>query len=490
MQNKYFYVTTPIYYVNAAPHLGSAYTTIAADVLARHYRSKYGKENVFFMTGTDEHGAKIQEIAEKAGKSPKEFTDEISEEFKKAWKNLNINYDYFIRTTDKHHEDAVAKITQQLYDQGDIYKGNYQALYCVGCEQYKTKSELVDGKICPDHNRECEIHEEEAYLFKLSKYEDRLKELIEKDEILIRPETRKNEILSFIRGGLEDVAVSRKKENVSWGVDLPFDKNHTVYVWIDAFLNYLTGLGWPEDTAKSDNFWPADVQLMAKDIIRVHSTIWQAMLLALGLPTSKQLFVHGYFTVNGKKMSKTLGNVLEPNALVEKFGADAVRYAVLREFPFGTDGDVSEEKIADRYNYDLANGVGNLLQRTIVLVNKFNIPVTNKKMELVGNDVGGTWKHKDEINNMIENLDFSNALFDIWTYYIKPANELMETEKPWELAKTDIEGATKVLDYCMKNLNTISELIAPFMPDTSEKMKKQLETLVPEPLFPRLQKEE
>ena len=435
------------------------------------------------MTGTDEHGAKIQEIAEAAHKTPKVFTDEVVKEFKKTWDNLDIDYDSFIRTTDKHHEEAVAWVTQKLYDQGDIYKGSYEALYCVGCEQYKTKSELVDGKICPDHNRECEIHEEEAYLFALSKYQHRLDELISADEILIRPETRKNEVLSFIRGGLQDIAISRKKENVSWGIDLPFDKTQTTYVWIDAFLNYLTGLGWPEDKTKSDQFWPADVQLMAKDIIRVHATIWQAMLLALQLPTSKQLFVHGYFTVNGKKMSKSLGNVLEPNVLIEKFGADAVRYAVLREFPFGEDGDISEEKIANRYNYELANGVGNLLQRTIVLINKFEIPVKSEKLVLESADEK---QHFDQINEKIENLDFSNALFDIWSLYIKPANELMETEKPWELAKFDLPKAAETLVYCLKNLNTIADLLTPFMPDTAEKMKYQLKTLKPEPLFPRI----
>lgn len=486
MTNK-FYVTTPIYYVNAAPHLGSAYTTIAADVLARYYRVKYGSENVFFMTGTDEHGAKIQEIAEAKKKTPKVFTDEIVKEFKDTWAHLNISYDNFLRTTDKKHEESVAWVTQKLYDQGDIYKGSYEALYCVGCEQYKTKSELVDGNICPDHNRECEVHEEDAYLFALSKYQKELEKRILSDEILIRPETRKNEVLSFIRGGLEDVAVSRKKENVSWGIDLPFDNTQTTYVWVDAFLNYLTGLGWPTEKEKSDKFWPADVQLMAKDILRVHATIWQAMLLALDMPTSKQIFVHGYFTVNGKKMSKSLGNVLEPNALVDKFGADAVRYAVLREFPFGEDGDISEEKIANRYNYELANGVGNLLQRTIVLINKFDISV---KLDKKAEKTPEVAAHYNEINQKIENLDFSNALFDIWAHFIKPANELMETEKPWELAKFDMAGATEVLQYCLQNLSSIAELLAPFMPETSENMRKQLETLKPEPLFPRLEKSE
>jgi len=476
MKNK-FYITTPIYYVNAVPHLGSAYTTIAADVLARYYRQKYGAENVFFMTGTDEHGAKIQEIAEAAGKTPEVFTDEIAAEFQKTWKNLNISNDNFIRTTDKHHEAAVKWVTQKLYDQEDIYKGSYEALYCVGCEQYKTKSELLEGDICPEHNRKCEIHEEEAYLFALSKYQDRLEKLISSDEIMIRPKTRKNEVLSFIRGGLDDVAISRQKENVSWGINLPFDNTQTTYVWIDAFLNYLTGLGWPEDKTKSDKFWPADVQLMAKDIIRVHATIWQAMLIALDMPTTKQLFVHGYFTVNGKKMSKSLGNVLEPNELVTKFGADAVRYAVLREFPFGSDGDISEEKIIARYNSDLANDLGNLVNRVIVMLSKYEIKPVAKA------DVIQT------LDEELGNLRFDLALDKIWEV-VRASNIMIDTEKPWELVKFDREKLEAVLTKLSSNISEITEQIAPFMPETAEKMRAQLKSLKPEPLFPRIDKTE
>ena len=476
MNKNKFYVTTPIYYVNAPAHLGGAYTTIAADVLARYYRNKYGQENVFFMTGTDEHGAKIQESAEAQGKSPKQFTDEIVAGYKKTWKNLNISYDNFLRTTDKDHEAAVQWVVQKLFDQGDIYKGVYQALYCVGCEQYKTKSELIDNNICPDHNRPCEIHEEEAYLFRLSKYEEEIKNRIVSDSLKIRPETRKNEVLSFINTeGLEDIAVSRKKENVSWGVDLPFDNKHTIYVWVDAFLNYLTGLGWPTETTKADLFWPADIQLMAKDIMRVHATIWQAMLMALNLPTSKELFIHGYFTLNGKKMSKSLGNVLEPNTLIEKFGADTVRYSVLREFPFGQDGDISEEKITQRYISDLGNELGNLLQRTLIMINKYEVKVKKVK----GNSI--------DIEPEIKKLSFDGALIKIWKE-IKNANQHIEAKAPWVLAKTDKKQLTEVLEKVYNDLYRIADSLDCFMPETVAKINNQLECKKPEPLFPRMEK--
>jgi len=533
MKNK-FYITTPIYYVNAAPHLGSAYTTIAADVLARYYRGKYGAENVFMMTGTDEHGAKIQEIAEASNKTPKAFTDSVVKDFQTAWKNLNIDYDGFVRTTDKHHEEAVAWVTQKLYDQGDIYKGSYEALYCVGCEQYKTKSELLEGDICPDHNRKCEIHEEDAYLFALSKYQNQLETLISNDSILIRPESRKNEVLSFIRGGLDDIAISRKKEKVSWGIDLPFDNTQTTYVWIDAFLNYLTGLGWPEDKKQTEKFWPADVQLMAKDIIRVHATIWQAMLLALDLPTTKQLFVHGYFTINGKKMSKSLGNVLEPNDLVKKFGADAVRYAVLREFPFGEDGDISEEKIMGRYNSDLANGVGNLFNRVLTLAEMYfdsKVPAVN--IEETGNNFqqgsvlhsGGrqTFLSLQAQYQELENLRFDRFLIFCVGFdqrndslgVVPNLNRYIELVKLWDLVKIDKERASVVIYDILEVFRLLSVTLYPIMPEISSKirhslslepidaktpniaeefvwgqLKPQSKLEKPEPLFPRLEKTE
>ncbi len=490
MSKEKFYVTTPIYYVNAEPHLGSAYTTIAADVLARYYRSHLGAENVYFMTGTDEHGAKIQEVAEQKSMSPKKFTDGLVKNFKDTWKNLDIEYSRFIRTTDDDHEEAVKRATQAMYDNGDIYKGSYRALYCVGCEQYKTKSELLEGDICPDHNRKCEVQEEDAYLFALSKYQDELEKRIENDEILIRPEARKNEILSFIRSGLEDIAVSRRKDQVSWGIDLPFAENMTTYVWIDAFLNYLTGLGWPVDTKLSDRFWPADVQLMAKDIVRVHATIWQAMLMSLDLPTSRQLFVHGYFTVDGKKMSKSLGNVLRPNELVEKFGADAVRYAVLREFPFGSDGDISESKIADRYNYELANGLGNLVQRTLSMINRYNLKPEKRDNPVC--EIGECYedaKMREAIAENMKDLHFEAVLTDVWQNVIRPTNQYLEEKKPWELAKFDEAELLTVMTNVYNEIFLICDYLEPFMPTAIEKIRHQLETKKPEPVFPRLEVE-
>ena len=329
-KKKTFYITTPVYYTNADIHLGGAYTTIAADVLARWHKLK--GEEVFLLTGTDEHGQKIQEAAEKEGIKPKEFVDKIVKNFKEAFKMLNISNNNFIRTTDKEHEEEVKKVLQYLYDKKFIYKGFYEAYYCVGCEQYLTQSDLVDGK-CPLHKKEPELRKEEAYLFNLSSFQKKLFDLIKSGKYKILPEIRRKEILTFIESGLQDISISRLKEKVSWGIELPFDKKHTCFVWVDAFWNYITGL---QEKNVFDKFWPADVQLMAKDIIRVHATIWPALLLATKNKLPKTLFVHGYFTVNGQKMSKSLGNVLSPIELVKKYGADSVRYFLMRNIPFGT----------------------------------------------------------------------------------------------------------------------------------------------------------
>jgi methionyl-tRNA synthetase len=450
-KNK-FYITTPIYYANGAPHLGGAYTTIAADVLARWNKQK-GKE-VFFLTGTDEHGQKIQEIAERSGKTPKEFVDEVVLKWKKAFKLLNINNDFFIRTTDPRHEEEVKKLLVELYKKGLIYKGNYESYYCVGCEQYLTKKDLVDGK-CPLHNLEPELKKEEAYLFKLSKFQEKLKELIESGEYEILPESRRKEILSFLDNGLEDVSISRLKEKIHWGITLPFDKKHVAWVWPDAFWNYVSGLVL---NGVYDKFWPADVQLMAKDIFRVHATIWPALLLGAGKKLPKTLFIHGYFTIGGKKMSKSLGNVLDPIELSKKYGADAVRYYMLRNIAFGDDGDVSEKSLVERYNNELANKLGNLVSRVSGLIEKNGTEkCENNLIKKLG--VRRIEKH-------FENFEFDKVLNEIFAF-VDVCNEYVQGKKPWET------GDKKVLYELKESILEISRLLLPFIPESAEKINKQ-----------------
>lgn len=464
-KNKKFYITTPIYYVNAKPHIGHAYTTITADILARYHRMR--GDEVFFLTGTDEHGAKIKQIADKAGKSPKEFVDEISAAFSGAWDVLNISNDNFIRTTSPAHVAAAQEVTQKLFDKKFIYKGKYEALYCVGCEQYKTKGELVDGK-CPDHKIEPEVRSEEAYLFKMSEVQEELLRRIRNGELKISPETRKNEMISFYeKEGLKDVAISRKKENVPWGIELPFDHDHTLYVWIDAFLNYLTGLGWPKDKKNYKKLWPADLQLMSKDILRVHATIWPAVLLAMDEELPKELFIHGYFTIDGQKMSKSLGNVIDPVELAQKYGVDEVRYFLSREISFGEDGDFSFVRLEERHNADLANGLGNLVARVLAMCEKYfdgKIPLKT------GGGVERTWQSY-EIN--MEKLAPHLALKDVWDL-ISFCDQFINTEAPWQLAKTDKERLSRVIYTLLEILRHIAWQIAPFMPMTSDKIFEQL----------------
>lgn len=464
-KNKKFYVTTPIYYVNAKPHIGHAYTTITADILARYHRMR--GEDVYFLTGTDEHGAKIQQIADKAGKNPKEFVDEISAAFSNAWDALAISNDNFIRTTDPAHVKAVQEVAQKLFDKEFIYKGKYEAYYCVGCEQYKTKAELVDGK-CPDHKSEPEIRSEEAYLFKMSAFQNELLKRIKSDKFKISPETRKNEMISFYeKEGLKDVAVSRRKDAVPWGIELPFDKDHTLYVWIDAFMNYLTGLGWPEDKKKYEEFWPADLQLMSKDILRVHSTIWLAMLLALGEELPKEFFIHGYFTIDGQKMSKSLGNVVDPVELAQKYGVDEVRYFLSREVSLGEDGDFSLMRLEGRYNAELANGLGNLVARVLAMCEKYFDGAVPEK---TSGSAAPTWESY-EIN--MEKYATHLALKDVWDL-ISFCDQFINTEAPWQLAKVDKERLAKVIYTLLETLRHIAWMIAPFMPFTSDKIFEQL----------------
>ena len=471
---KKFYITTPIYYVNDKPHIGHTYTTIAADVLARWHRSL--SEKTFFLTGTDEHGAKIENKAKEMKLEPQKYTDEIAAAFKDVWKELNISNDNFLRTTDEAHIKAVQKALQYMYDKGDIYLGKYEGLYCRGCEQYKNERDLVNGE-CPDHKVAPEKMSEECYTFKLSKYQDELLEKIKKDELQILPLNRKNEIVSFYeKEGLEDISFSRK--NVNWGIPVPWDKSHTVYVWADAFLNYLTGLGWDGSADKSPEFWPAAVQLMSKDILRVHSTIWPAMLLSLDLPLPEKIFIHGYFQINGQKMSKSLGNVIAPADLVKKYGVDATRYLIMSATTFGHDGDISWEKFNDKYNADLANGLGNLTARVsnLLEINKLELDL----------QAGSDKKLVKSYTDNMKVFKFDEALKIVWQK-LRIADEILSAKKPWKLKdKKEIEN---ILEPVAQDILNAAVLLKPFMPTVAEKIIKQFsdkQIKKGESLFPRI----
>jgi methionyl-tRNA synthetase len=470
--NKY-YITTPIYYVNSKPHIGHAYTTIVADILARYYRFKLGQENVFFLTGTDEHGAKIEQAAEQAGESPQEFVDKVAAEFESAWSGLNISHDDFIRTTQDRHEKVVADVLLKLKEaktpKGNdfIFKGSYEGLYCVGCESYKKDDDLVDGK-CPDHDKEPELLKEESWYIKLSDFGDVLKEKIASDEIRILPVERKKEVLSFIEHGLEDVAISRQQ--VKWGVEVPFDTDQTIYVWVDALINYISALGYP-DGEKVEKFWPANVHLLGKDILKFHAVIWPAMLIAAGIETPKDLFVHGYFTIDGKKMSKTLGNGIDPNDLVKEFGSDPARYLVISQFPFGQDGDVKVEEFKVKFNADLANGLGNLVSRVLSMSEKYcdsKIPEKKYNAEV---DLKKLWSTIDE--NYKEYRLFEN-LKEIWQLIAWCDGYIAETT-PWTLAKEGKEEEVNQIVYnLIEILRHLGWLVQPVLPETSKEILKRV----------------
>jgi methionyl-tRNA synthetase len=453
-KKKTFYITTPIYYTNGSPHIGGAYTTLAADVLARWH--KLLGEEVFFLTGTDEHGQKIQEAAEKAGLKPQQFVDGIANEFKEAFKILNIANDNFIRTTDKYHEKEVVDLLNNLFKKKLIYKGFYESYYCVGCEQYLTESDMVDGK-CPLHNREPELKKEEAYMFKLSSFQDKLFKLIKSGKYEILPEVRRKEILTFIQSGLKDVSISRLKEKISWGIELPFDKKHTVWVWPDAFWNYVSGLR-QKGKNNFEKFWPANVQLMAKDILRVHATIWPALLLGAGYELPQSLFIHGYFTIGGQKMSKSLGNVISPVYLVNSYGSDSVRYYLMRALSFGSDGDVSEKGLVERHNSELADKFGNLISRVTTLAEKYGVEKNKNK-------ILGRLKLK-EIEKLMANYEIDKALNEIFAF-IDVCNEYVQEKKPWE------SQDKKVLYELIDSIKSMAILLWPFIPETSEKVAKQ-----------------
>ena len=471
MTNKFF-ITTPVYYVNDKPHIGHAYTTVAADVLARAHRGQ--GEDVFFLTGTDEHGLKIQHKAEEKREEPQKFVDEISAEFKNTWDNLAIKYDNFIRTTDPRHKAAVQKVLQFLYEKGAIYKGEYEGLYCVGCEQFKNENELVNDR-CPDHDTVVEKIKEECYLLRMGDMQNELIEKIAKDEFQIRPAKYKKEILSFLRNEkLKDISISRK--NVSWGIPLPFDPEHTTYVWFDAFLSYLTGLGWEGNSKELPMLWPADIQLIGKDILRVHATIWPIMLMHFGIVFPKLLYVHGHILSGGRKMSKTIGNVIGIDEMIEKFGIDGTRYLLMSAGTFGEDVDVTMKRMIEKYNADLANGLGNLISRIVKLSS-----ITNYKLQIT-NQIQNP---NDKITIHFRKLELNQILDKIWGI-VRKDDKFIEDNKPWELQKSDKNKFEEVMKKLNSDLHLISELLIPFMPDTSEKIKKALKERKAEILFPRI----
>jgi len=476
MENK-FYITTSIAYTNAPPHIGFALELVQADVLAR-YNRKLNKE-VFFLTGTDEHGLKVQKEAEKHGLSPEEFSNQIAEQFKTLKDPLNISNDDFIRTTDiKRHIPVVEKIWQKLVDNRDIYKQPYKGYYCVGCEAFITQKELVDGK-CSIHKTEPQLIEEENYFFRLSKYQKQIEEIIGSDKIKIFPEERKNEVLSFVKQGLEDVSFSRSIKSLKWGIPVPGDTEQIMYVWADALTNYISAIGYSTDVKTFGKLWPADVQCIGKDILRFHSIYWPAMLLSLGLSVPKSLLVHGFITANGQKMSKSLGNVIDPFGLVEKYGTDAVRYYLLREIPTTKDGDFTIEKFEKRYNSDLAFGLGNLSARisTVALKNNIKAEGSINDKELADK----LEQIKKEYSELIDQIKLNEALEKIWDL-IGFCDRYIEKEKIWENSN-DKTGTIKNLVLVV---GFIADLLEPFMPDTALKIKEQLNGQRKEPIFPRI----
>ena len=506
MNKEKYYISTAIAYTSSKPHIGNTYEIVLADAIARYKRQK--GFDVYFQTGTDEHGEKIQQKAEAKGITPKEYVDEVATEIKRIWDIMNTSYDKFVRTTDPHHEEVVQKIFKKLYNQGDIYKGSYEGLYCTPCESFWTESQLVDGK-CPDCGREVEKAKEEAYFFKLSKYQERLMNYIEEHPDFIQPESRKNEMINnFLKPGLQDLCVSRTSFN--WGIPVTFDDKHVVYVWIDALSNYITNIGYDPDGSSEEfyKWWPADLHLIGKDIIRFHTIYWPIILMALDLPQPKQVFGHPWLLIGNDKMSKSKGNVLYADDLVELFGVDAIRYYVLHEIPFANDGTITYDLIIERINSDLANVLGNLVNRTISMANKY----FDGKVIKTNIDTDFDKDLIDKVNNLSLNiekrmnkLEIGAALDEIFEV-LRRSNKYIDETTPWTLAKdeNEKEKLKTVIYNLLESIRVCAISLKPFLPETSNEILRQLNikneeeifkdnleynTITPSPLFQRIDKE-